>query len=342
MTNNENMERKNSMVATEDEKDNAAVIGVALAEPNVTKDESSECVADENAETVSDEDTDTAGVIVPVDAASDTADNAVNETESEETTDEKMNRSEKIILVIIGILLALLLLWLGVRAFNGMQRNTEVRDHESGISFINEDTTGNADNGNDAGAVDTGNGNGFDNDISNGYHDATSGTPDNGNNGNDAGNNGNSNGNGATTIPPETTEKDNSSDNSGGNSGSNNQNDKSDDAAPDYTGDTKIRITKVNDDTGVITISVGDEKIVVPVQTTLFNGRVSKSGVAQGKLFGYNCGAAVMLFYPQADGMGETDYNGYMSRTGDSLTILVDINGENSKLLIKINGFKSL
>ena len=83
--------------------------------------------------------------------------------------------------------------------------------------------------------------------------------------------------------------------------------------------------------------TVDGEKIVVPVQTTVFNGRVTKSGVAQGKLFGFNCGATVMLFYPQEDGMNNTEFSGYMNRSGDSLTILVDINGDNSKLLIKIN-----
>ena len=90
------------------------------------------------------------------------------------------------------------------------------------------------------------------------------------------------------------------------------------------------------------TVTVDGEKIVVPVQTTVFNGRVTKSGVAQGKLFGFNCGATVMLYYSQEDGMNNTEFSGYMNRTSDSLTILVDINGNNSKLLIKINGLKSL
>ena len=115
-----------------------------------------------------------------------------------------------------------------------------------------------------------------------------------------------------------------------------------DDVVSEYAGETKVRITKVNDETGIITVTVDGEKIVVPVQTTVFNGRVTKSGVAQGKLFGFNCGATVMLFYPQEDGMSNTEFSGYMNRTGDSLTILVDINGNNSKLLIKINGLKSL
>ncbi|MBR0303138.1 MAG: hypothetical protein IJQ80_04760, partial [Clostridia bacterium] len=71
-------------------------------------------------------------------------------------------------------------------------------------------------------------------------------------------------------------------------------------------------------------------------------GRVTKSGVAQGKLFGFNAGVTVMFFYPQEEGFHTTEVNAFMNRTSDSLTVLVDINGDGSKLLIKINGMKSL
>ena len=81
---------------------------------------------------------------------------------------------------------------------------------------------------------------------------------------------------------------------------------------------------------------------MVPVQTTVFNGRVTKSGVAQGKLDGYNIGVTVMLYYPQENGFSTNSVEGYMNRTEDSLTVLVDINGNGSKLLIKINGMKAL
>lgn len=150
------------------------------------------------------------------------------------------------------------------------------------------------------------------------------------------------------TTPPDTTGGDNSSsgndDGNGSNNGGGNRNDdnKGDDAAPDYTGETKVRISEVNDDTGFVTITIDGTSIMVPLQTTVFNGRVTKSGVAQGKLFGYNSGITVMFFYPQDEGFHTTEVNAYMSRTSDALTVLVDINGDGSKLLIKVNGMKSL
>ena len=128
-----------------------------------------------------------------------------------------------------------------------------------------------------------------------------------------------------------------------GNSGNNgDQNKDAGNAASDYTGDTKIRISTVNDDTGVVTLTIDGSSIAVPLQTTYFNGRVTKSGVAQGKLFGYNAGVTVMFFYPQTEGFHTTEVNAFMSRTSDALTVLVDINGDGSKLLIKVNGMKSL
>ncbi len=152
------------------------------------------------------------------------------------------------------------------------------------------------------------------------------------------------------TTPPDTTGGDNTSsgnddgNGNGGNNGGGNQNDdnKGDDAAPDYTGETKVRISEVNDDTGFVTITIDGTSIMVPLQTTVFNGRVTKSGVAQGKLFGYNSGITVMFFYPQDEGFHTTEVNAYMSRTSDALTVLVDINGDGSKLFIMVNGMKSL
>ena len=143
-----------------------------------------------------------------------------------------------------------------------------------------------------------------------------------------------------TTSGGTTTQPGNNGEN--GNNGDQNKDDNGNGAASDYTGDTKIRISQVNDDTGIVTLTIDGSSIAVPLQTTYFNGRVTKSGVAQGKLFGYNAGVTVMFFYPQAEGFHTTEVNAFMSRTSDGLTILVDINGEGSKLLIKVNGMKSL
>lgn len=132
-------------------------------------------------------------------------------------------------------------------------------------------------------------------------------------------------------------DKDNTDDD--GNNGNQNGND---DAASDYSGETEVRISTVNDGTGIITITIGDSSVSVPVQTTVFNGRVTKSGVAQGKLFGYNSGVTVLLYYPQEDGFSSNEVTGFMNRSKDGLTIMVDINGGGSKLLIKVNGMKSM
>ena len=236
----------------------------------------------------------------------------------------------------------------------------------SNLDGMDADTDDGAGSANDASTND---GNGGDN--GNGGNNGNAGNSNNGGNNDNTGNNGNS-GNGSTgnsgdngmssnpgqngntsenpddqqptTTPTgnddeDTDNNDNTSDDSDNNSKDDGQNN---DAAPDYAGETKVRISKIDANTGVITVTVEGENIVVPVQTTVFNGRITKSGVAQGKLFGYNCGVTIMLFYPENENFNHYEVNGYMSRNADGLTILVDINGNSSKLLIKVNGMKSL
>ena len=216
----------------------------------------------------------------------------------------------------------------------------------------NNDDDKNTNNGND----DQKNQNGNSGDDSN--KDDSSDKNNDSNNGDDSGKNDNSqngdndsdgknNGNNSDDKNTEDGDGDDTSDgdNDNGNADSNgndgNQNG-NDDAASDYAGETKVRISTVNDGTGIITITIGDSSISVPVQTTVFNGRVTKSGVAQGKLFGYNSGVTVLLYYPQEDGFSSNEVTGFMNRSKDGLTILVDINGDGSKLLIKVNGMKSM
>jgi hypothetical protein len=216
----------------------------------------------------------------------------------------------------------------------------------------NNDDDKNTNNGND----DQKNQNGNSGDDSN--KDDSSDKNNDSNNGDDSGKNDNSqngdndsdgknNSNNSDDKNTEDSDGDDTSDgdNDNGNADSNgndgNQNG-NDDAASDYAGETKVRISTVNDGTGIITISIGDSSVSVPVQTTVFNGRVTKSGVAQGKLFGYNSGVTVLLYYPQEDGFSSNEVTGFMNRSKDGLTILVDINGDGSKLLIKVNGMKSM
>lgn len=160
-----------------------------------------------------------------------------------------------------------------------------------------------------------------------------------GNNGDDKPAQDTSSGDSGDKTPEETTGTDQ---NGGNGDGGQSNGDDGNSAPSDYSGETKIRISTVNDDTGVVTITIGGSSIAVPLQTTYFNGRVTKSRVAQGKLFGFNAGVTVMFFYPQEEGFHTTEVNAFMNRTSDTLTVLVDINGDGSKLLIKINGMKSL
>ena len=192
---------------------------------------------------------------------------------------------------------------------------------------------------NETGKNDSTNGNGSDDGKNsgdeNGSKDEGKDDNGNGNSGDENGGKDNSNGN----KDDASDEDDDSGKPSGGQNG---KDDNENDAASDYAGVTEVRISDVNDATGIITITIDGKSVAVPVQTTVFNGRVTKSGVAQGKLFGYNIGVTVMLYYPQESGFSNNSVDVYMNRTEDSLTVLVDINGDGSKLLIKVNGMKAL
>lgn len=282
------------------------------------------------------------------------------EDEKEQDSDEciaaGLRGREKIAIITIGVILAVLLIllftWARSLFLNGgtarelhddqiSRTDTTVSETTSDSEFVtpdNSDTQWTVNNGNNGNTTPTGNQNG-----SNGGGNAP--LPNNGNQHGGGDENktpvlpdtGSDNGG---TKTPDTTG--NGDQNGGNGSGDQNKNDNDSSAASDYTGDTKIRISEVNDDTGVVVLTIDGSSVSVPLQTTLFNGRVTKSGVAQGKLFGFNAGVTVMFFYPQEEGFHTTEVNAFMSRTGDSLTVLVDINGDGSKLLIKINGMKSL
>ena len=374
MTNNENWVKNNSEVETE-EKENGAVVLTGAAEEQIVEDENTsddvvEVVDEASGETedevaddaTNDETAETEEFEEETEEEEISDENSEDEnTDSEEETKEGMSRTEKIVLTVLALILFLLLVWFGIKVYNNIQRgagdahnlnNTQITSSQNDKDSDNDKENGENDGAND-GIVDdqndgeddsdentgkrpgntssnkTNSDEDGDNDDGNGKKDNSStDSTDDGKNDNDDVSNGDDDGNGGKGDSDEDDNDDNG----------NNK----DDVVSEYAGETKVRITKVNDETGIITVTVDGEKIVVPVQTTVFNGRVTKSGVAQGKLFGFNCGATVMLFYPQEGGMGNTEFSGYMNRTGDSLTILVDTNGSNSKLLIKINGLKSL
>lgn len=370
MTNMENWVNKNSEVETED-KENGAVVLTGAADEQIVEDENTSDdvveVVDETSEETGNEVADDA----TVDETTDTEESEENEEEevsdensedendeSDEEAKEGMSRTEKIVLTVLAIILFLLLLWFGIKVYNNIQRGAEdarnLNNSQITSTQTDNDKENNGDNDNDGANSSIVDGqddktDDSDKNIGNRPDKPSSTDTDNDNDGKD--DDGSDKKNNSSTDSSEEDGKNNDDGDSDGDddgNGGNSDSDSSDDGngndnkVSEYAGETTVRITKVTDETGIITVTVDGEKIVVPVQTTVFNGRVTKSGVAQGKLFGFNCGATVMLFYPQEDGMNNTEFSGYMNRSGDSLTILVDINGDDSKLLIKINGLKSL
>ena len=368
MTTNENWVKNNSEVETE-EKENGAVILTGAEEEKIVEDENtsddvvevvdetSEETEDEVADDATDDETAETEESEEAEEEENSDENSEDEnTDSNEETKEGMSRTEKIVLTALALILFLLLIWFGVKVYNNIQRGAGDA-HNLNNSQINTTQTDNNGGSDDENGANDGANDGIVDDQNDGTDDSSKNTDNrpgkptsNKTNSDEDGNNddGNNKKNNSTTDSADDgkNDGDNSDKGDNGNNGNKNDNDDNgnnkDNGVSEYAGDTTVRITKITDDTGIITVTVDGEKIVVPVQTTVFNGRVTKSGVAQGKLFGFNCGATVMLYYPQEDGMNNTEFSGYMNRTSDSLTILVDINGNNSKLLIKINGLKSL
>ena len=317
MTNKENLETMNAEVQTEEEKKGAAIVDVP--------------------------------------------ENIDSSVSAEKEEESGMNGREKIVLIIIAALLLLLLILGAFSLRNGVWRNdlqrvensmqsTVTTEQDEQITTPSENEVPNTDTAWNLSGGNSGN-------ISGGGSSRGNTAAKSDNTGNNPGSNSGNTGKGITpsttdSVVKETKPTEESKDTSTttpnndkpNNDKPSNDDKKDDDTVPDYAGEVKVHISKVNDDTGVITVSVDGNSIAVPVQTTLFNGRITKSGVAQGKIFGYNTGVTVLLFYPEAEGFDYTDaeVNGYMNRTSDSLTVLVDINGNGKKLLIKFNGMKSI
>lgn len=90
-----------------------------------------------------------------------------------------------------------------------------------------------------------------------------------------------------------------------------------------------------------VTVKVGSETIVIPVQTTSFNGRITKSGVISDSLCGYFIGASVMLYYLENNSLdGVTLTGAYVKVDSTRLTVSGDYNGDGSKIVFRINGVR--
>ena len=100
-----------------------------------------------------------------------------------------------------------------------------------------------------------------------------------------------------------------------------------------------ITITSIGE--SAVTVQIGIETIVIPVQTTIFNGRITKSGVFSDSLCGYSIGASVMLYYPEGGSLDGVALTGvYVKVDSTRLTVSGDYNGSGRKIVFRINGVK--
>lgn len=100
-----------------------------------------------------------------------------------------------------------------------------------------------------------------------------------------------------------------------------------------------VTITEIGEAT--VTFKIGNETVVIPVQTTIFNGRVTKSGVISDSLCGYSIGASVMIYYPESSGLNSVSLtSSYVKADSTRLTVTGDYTGEASKIIFRVNGVK--
>ena len=100
-----------------------------------------------------------------------------------------------------------------------------------------------------------------------------------------------------------------------------------------------VSLTDINE--SAVSFQIGSETVTIPVQTTIFNGRVTKSGVLSDFLQGYSIGASVMLYYPEGSSLNGITLSGaYVKADSSRLTVSGDYNGDGSKIVFRLNGVK--
>lgn len=266
-------------------------------------------------------------------------------------TNEKMTKKQKVIVILTAVVLAIILIVFAATRYMGSSNtypiDTDLTTSEASDSTV--DSQKDADDSNTSG------------NISSGSDDSNAGN--NGQNGNQGNNSqaiennpdvntGGENGNndGTTNEKPSYSEPDHSGndDTSNGSSSDNGgNNDADEEEKPDnsesnsggiQSGDS-VTIASVGEST--VTVTVGNETIVIPVQTTIFNGRITKSGVISDSLCGYSIGASVMLYYPEGGSLsGATLTGAYIKADSTRLTVSGDYNGDGSKIVFRINGVR--
>ena len=271
------------------------------------------------------------------------------ETNTKQT--EKMSKPQKVIVIVTAILLALILILVLTTRYMGSGRSYPIDNQGAALNTETSNDNSNPSTNGDAGgntAADSGTENGG-NKPGNGSGSATSDS-DAGQTPNETPPHANPSGdnsrpdseNSGSNTPPEPSEP--------GNLPGTDQipstgpSDSSSTQTPDvgqsgiYDG-ASVTVTEIGE--SMVTFRVGSETVTIPVQTTVFNGRVTKSGVISDSLCGYSIGASVMLYYPESAPLEQITFTGaYVKADATRLTVSGDYNGNDSKAVFRLNGVK--
>ncbi len=276
---------------------------------------------------------------------------------------EKMTKVQKVIVILTFVVLTILLIVFAATRYMGnsstypLDGATNVTDRSETTDNSPNDTvhSGDTDDGNSANSGAAGNGSNIQTGGQNnaGNSQKEDNQADNQVNKDDASSNGDTESNtnnqdnfGTTnddtssddisgSVPPASNDDIDNADNSGDNDSSNDD----DTATGGISNGDPVTITSISEST--VTVRIGGETIVIPVQTTVFNGRVTKSGVISDSLCGYTIGASVMLYYPENGSLDSVTLTGaYVEADSTRLTVSGDYNGDGSKIVFRINGVR--
>lgn len=270
------------------------------------------------------------------------------ETKKDTSTNskEKMTRIQKVVVILTAVVLAVILIAFAATRYMGSS-NIYPIDTTHGVS----------DTSDISGDTEKEDGNSSDTDDKNdSSNSSTSDITHDSSLDDDTSDNGSS---GAGHKPNKPTDKDekpsgsSSDSNPGGNSDKpdepNSTDKPADEDKPDVSEDTSPGInngdtvTLVGCSESTVTVTVGRETLVIPVQTTVFNGRITKSGVISDSLCGYSIGASIMIYYPDGNSLDGVSLSGaYVKADSARLTVSGDYNGDGSKIVFRINGVKLL
>lgn len=265
----------------------------------------------------------------------------------------KMTKPQKVIVILTAVVLAIILIVFAATRYMGSSNtypiDTDVTTSETTDTTV--DSEKDTDNSNTLG--DIGDSSDDSHGSDGGQNGQTGNQGDNSQDDNkdqDADNeSGNGDNDGKTDEKPSDGEPDNSGDDTdnGDTSDSGGDNNSDEEEKPDnsennsggiQSGDS-VTISSISEST--VTVTIGNETVVIPVQTTIFNGRITKSGVISDSLCGYSIGASVMLYYPENGSLSGVTLSGaYVKADSTRLTVSGDYNGDGSKIVFRINGVR--